>query len=363
MATSSDLLNLDEYENAARAVLPQAVYDYYAGGADDEVTLRENRAAFARYALRPRVLVDTSAVDTTLQLFDQRLAGPVLIAPTAFQKLANIEGELATARAAAQYGTVYIASTVSTTSIESITAAAPNSNIWLQLYVFRDRELTRDLVLRAQNAGCRALCLTVTVPVQGKRERDARNRFSLPAGVEMANFSGLRQANLPESRGSALEMFIAREFDGSLTWSAVEWLASISKLPILLKGISHPDDAELAIEHGAAGIIVSNHGGRQLDSAIATLDALPAVADAVDGRVPVLIDGGIRRGTDVIKALALGATATLIGRPILWGLAVGGQAGVESVLTLLHDEVARATALCGLRDPAAAAPDLLSRVS
>ena len=363
MTTPSDLLNLDEFENAARAVLPQAVYDYYAGGADDEVTLRENRAAFARYALRPRVLVDTSAVDTTTQLFDQRLTGPVLIAPTAFQKLANIEGELATARAAAQYGTVYIASTVSTTSIENITAAAPASNIWLQLYVFRDRELTRDLVQRAETAGCRALCLTVTVPVQGKRERDARNRFSLPAGVEMANFSGLRQASLPESKGSALEMFIAREFDGSLTWSAVEWLASISKLPILLKGICHPDDAELAVEHGAAGIIVSNHGGRQLDSAIATLDALPAVADAVDGRVPVLIDGGIRRGTDVIKALALGATATLIGRPILWGLAVGGQAGVEAVLGLIHDEVARATALCGLCEPAAAAPDLLSRVS
>ncbi len=362
MSAAPDLLNLDEYERAARETLPAAVYDYYAGGAGDESTLRENRAAFARYALRPRVLVDVSTIDTSVELLGARIASPVLIAPTAFQKLAHKDGELAAVRAAATQRTPYVASTLATTPIEAISAAAPDSNIWFQLYVFRDREITRDLVQRAENAGCRALCLTVTVPVQGKRERDARNRFALPAGIEMANFSGLRQAHLPESRGSGLEAFIAREFDGSLTWSAVEWLASISSLPILLKGICHPQDAALAVDHGVAGLIVSNHGGRQLDSAIATLDALPAIADAVDGRLPVLVDGGVRRGTDVVKALALGATATLIGRPILWGLAVGGQEGVEAVLSMLHHEVARAAALCGLRSLNEASPDLLSRI-
>jgi 4-hydroxymandelate oxidase len=362
MSAPPNLLNLDEFELAARTVLPQAVYDYYAGGAEDEVTLRENRAAFARYALLPRVLVDVSRIDSTVELLGERIAGPLLIAPTAFQKLAHIDGELATARAAAQRNTPYIASTVSTTPIEAITAAAPGSNIWLQLYVFRDREITRELVQRAEKSGCRALCLTVTVPVQGKRERDARNRFSLPDGIEMANFSGLRQAQLPESRGSRLEAFISREFDDSLSWSAVEWLASISSLPILLKGICHPLDAAIAVDSGVAGVIVSNHGGRQLDSAIATLDALPAVADAVDGRIPVLLDGGIRRGSDVLKALALGAVAALIGRPVLWGLAVGGQAGVDAVLGLLLDEVARVSALCGLRSPTQASPDLLSRL-
>jgi 4-hydroxymandelate oxidase len=341
-------LNLEELEQAARSVLPQPVYDYYAGGAEDEQTLRANRKAFSRYVLRPRVLVDVSRVNPAIELFGTPLSAPVLIAPTAFQRLAHADGEVATVRAAAARGTVYVASTVSTTPIEQITAAAPDATVWFQLYVFRDREITRDLVARAESAGCRSICLTVTVPVQGKRERDARNQFALPAGIELANFTGLRQSHLPGSAGSGLDAFIGREFDPSLTWDALDWLAGISRLPVLVKGITHPLDARAAVERGAAGIIVSNHGGRQLDSAIATLDALPEVVEAVDGRVPVLMDGGVRRGTDVLKAIALGAHATLIGRPILWGLACSGQAGVEGVLTLLEEEIVRTLALCGL---------------
>jgi 4-hydroxymandelate oxidase len=349
VTSARDLLNLEEYEARARDLLPHEVYDYYAGGAEDEQTVRANRAAFARYVLRPRVLVDVSSVDTRIELLGSQVNSPILIAPTAFQRLAHPEGEIATARAAAAQGSIYVASTVATTAIEEIASAAPDTTLWFQLYVFRDRGITRSLVERAQAAGCKALCLTVTVPVQGKRERDIRNRFGIPANVDLANFRGLQQSQLPPTTGSSLEYFIAREFDPTLDWQAVEWLASISTLPILIKGIAHPADAKKAVEHGARGVIVSNHGGRQLDCAIATLDALPAVVDAVAGRIPVLIDGGIRRGTDVIKALALGARATLIGRPALWGLAVAGEAGVGSVLAMLQNEVARSLALCGLR--------------
>jgi 4-hydroxymandelate oxidase len=354
-------LNLHELEEAARGLLPQPVFDYYAGGAEDEETLRANRRAFSRYVLRPRVLVDVSKVDPSIELLGHKTAAPVLIAPTAFQRLAHADGEIATVRAAAARGAICVASTVSTTPIERITAAAPDATVWFQLYVFRDRAITRELVERAASAGCSAICLTVTVPVQGKRERDARNRFALPAGIELANFSGLQQAQMPTGQGSALEVFIAREFDASLTWDALDWLAGISPLPVFVKGVTHPLDAQQAVESGAAGVIVSNHGGRQLDSAIPTLDALPEVVEAVDARVPVLMDGGIRRGSDVLKAIALGASATLIGRPVLWGLACGGQAGVEGVLAIIQDEVARTMALCGLTRVRDVTSDLIQR--
>ena len=338
--------NLAEYEAAARAVLPGQVYDYFAGGADDETTLRWNREAYRRLLLRPRVLVDVNRVDTSVELLGERLALPVLLAPTAFQRLAHPDGELASARAAAAAGTLLVASTLATYPLEAIAGAA-EGRLWLQLYVFRDRALTRELVERAERAGCRAICLTVTVPVQGNRERDARNAFRLPDGVEMANFAGLRQARFPSVTASGLDAFIAREFDPALTWEAVAWLRSITTLPVVLKGVTAAEDAVLAVEHGAAAIVVSNHGGRQLDGAEPTLWALPRVADAVAGRVPVLVDGGIHRGTDVLKALCLGARAVLIGRPYLWGLAVGGRAGVERVLALVRAELERALALMG----------------
>ena len=352
--------NLDGYEEAARSALPLPVYDYYAGGAEDEVTLRANRAAFERFHLRPRVMVDVSRVDPSVELLGERLAFPVALSPAAFQRLAHPEGELATARAARAAGTLLITSTLSTCSVDEI-AAAGGGLLWLQLYVFRDRGLTRELVERAERAGCRAICLTVTVPVQGNRERDLRNQFRLPTGIEMANFTGLRQARFPEGvSGSGLNAFITREFDPTLTWESVSWLRSITRLPVVLKGVVTPEDAVLGVEHGAAGIIVSNHGGRQLDGAEPTLLALPRVADAVADRVPVMVDGGIRRGTDVVKALCLGARAVLIARPYLWGLAVGGAQGVERVLALLRGEVERTLALLGRPSPRALGRDLLT---
>ena len=353
------LQNLADYEEAARQLLTRPAYDYYAGGAEDELTLRWNRAAFRRYMLRPRVLVDVATVDTAVTLLGERLSLPVVLAPAAFQRLAHADGELATARAARAAGTVLIASTLSTYTIEEIRAAA--GRCWLQLYVFRDRSITRALVERAEAAGCSAICLTLTVPVQGNRERDSRNRFALPDGVEMANFLGGVQAGFPEADGSRLNAFIGREFDPTLTWESVAWLRSITTLPILLKGIMTPEDAALAVEHGAAGVIVSNHGGRQLDGVEPTLVALPRVAAAVAGRIPVLVDGGVRRGADVVKALCLGASATMIARPFLWGLTVAGQQGVEDVLRLLRTEIARTMALLGrpavrLLDESAIAP-------
>ena len=344
-ATPLTLRNVAQYEEAARALLTPAIYDYYAGGAEDERTLRWNEAAFRQFALRPRVLVDVGRIDPSVELLGDRLAYPVLLAPTAFQRLAHPDGELATARAAAAAGTVFVSSTLSTFTIEEIAAAT--QRLWLQLYVFRDRAITRSLVERAEAAGCQAISLTVTVPVQGNRERDAHNRFALPAGIEMANFTGLRQSRFPEAEASRLNAFIDEEFDPSLSWRDVEWLRSITKLPIVLKGIMAPEDGVLAVEHGVAAVVVSNHGGRQLDSGEPTLFALPRIADAIGGRIPVLMDGGVRRGTDVVKALCLGATAVMIARPYLWGLAIGGQRGVADVLGLLRAEVERTLALLG----------------
>ena len=344
-ATPLTLRNVAQYEEAARALLTPAIYDYYAGGAEDELTLRWNEAAFRQFALRPRVLVDVSRIDPSVELLGDRLAFPVLLAPTAFQRLAHPDGELATARAAAAAGTVFVSSTLSTFTIEEIAAAT--QRLWLQLYVFRDRAITRSLVERAEAAGCQAISLTVTVPVQGNRERDAYNRFALPPGIEIANFTGLRQSRFPDADASRLNAFIDQEFDPSLSWRDIEWLRSITKLPIVLKGIMAPEDGVLAVDHGAAAVVVSNHGGRQLDSGEPTLFALPRIADAIGGRIPVLMDGGVRRGTDVVKALCLGATAVMIARPYLWGLAIGGQRGVADVLGLLRAEVERTLALLG----------------
>lgn len=347
MGSSSGPINLTEVEALAREALPPDVYDYYRGGAEDERTLRLNRAAYRRWLLRPRRLVDVSSPDLEVEIFGERLSSPVGLAPTAFQKLAHSEGELATARAARSAGALMIASTLSTTPIEEI-AEARDGPTWLQLYVFNNRELSLELVRRAEACGCTAVCVTVDVPVQGKRERDDRNRFRLPEGVEMANFRGLEQAAMPEEHeGSGLAAFIHREIDPSLTWEAVRWLADRTDLPVVVKGILTAEDAEHAVESGARGIVVSNHGGRQLDGAVPTLLALPEVVASVRGRVPVLVDGGVRRGSDVVKALALGARAVLVGRPYLWGLAWGGREGVATVLEILRDEVERTLCLVG----------------
>jgi 4-hydroxymandelate oxidase len=339
-------VNLHEFEEAARALLPRPSFDYIAGGAGDEQTVRANREAFARRRLLPRVLtgVTQPRIDTTV--LGQRIELPVLLAPTAFHQLAHPDGEQASARAACACGTIFVGSTASTYPLEEV---APHCGPWwFQLYVFKDRDVTRRLVERAEGAGARALVLTVDTPLAGRREADERNRFTLPEGVGWANLLESGYKAMPvAAEGSTLGSYITASFENALSWDHLDWLSSITSLPIIPKGILHPEDARLAVEHGCPAVIVSNHGGRQLDSAIATLDALPAVVDAVGDRAEVLLDGGVRRGTDVIKAIALGARAVLLGRPYLWGLAVGGEAGARRVLDLLAAEIARDLVLCG----------------
>ncbi|MCI0397578.1 MAG: alpha-hydroxy-acid oxidizing protein [Chloroflexi bacterium] len=334
-------INLSDYERAAQEKLPPEIYDYYAGGANDEMTVQENRSAYSRIRLQYRVLRDVSRRSLATAVLDHPLSLPILIAPTAFHCLAHPEGELATARAAARAGTIMIASMAATTAVEEVaqaSAAIPGApRPWLQLYILPDRGFTTEMVRRAEAAGCGALVLTVDSPVFGQRERDIRHRFhELPNGLSLANFTAAGGARPPQL-----------EFKADLTWQDVSWLRATTNLPILLKGIVHPADACLALAHGADGVIVSNHGGRQLDTAVATIEVLPEIVDAVAGRLPILVDGGVRRGTDVLKALALGAAAVAIGRPVLWGLAVAGEAGVSSVLELLRRELDLAMALCG----------------
>jgi 4-hydroxymandelate oxidase len=341
-------INLFEYERLANQYLSQMALDYYASGAWDEITLRDNRAAFERYKLRPRMLVDVSQRDLSTQILGQSLELPILIAPMAFQCLAHPEGEIATAKAAAKMGTAMVLSTLATKSIEEVTSAGNHTPQWFQLYVHRDRALTRTLVERAYAAGFQALCLTVDAPLLGKRERDTRNQFVLPQGMELANLATLTDLEISYKPGeSGLFAYFLEQLNPALTWKDLEWLQSLSPLPLVVKGILRGDDALRAVEHGAKAVIVSNHGGRQLDGAIATIDALSEVVAAVGDKAEVLVDGGIRRGTDVLKALALGAKAVLLGRPVLWGLAVGGEAGVRHVLELLRDELDLAIALSG----------------
>jgi len=327
--------------------MERAFYDYYAGGAEDELTLAANRGAFSEVFLRPRVLVDVSRIETSGSVLKSPVSMPVLIAPTAFHRLAHPDGELATARAAGTARTLMVASTIATYTLEEIAREATGP-LWYQLYVYKDRSLARNLIQRAEAAGYRALCLTVDTPQLGSRERDVRNKFTLPAGIRMRNFddAGLDVATL----GDSFHSYALRQLDGSLTWDAIEWLRGETRMPLVLKGIIAAEDAALAAARGVDGIIVSNHGGRQLDGTEATLRALPRVVDAVAGRAEVYMDGGVRRGTDVLKALALGARAVLVGRPCLWGLAAAGEEGVARVLEMFRQELTLAMALCGCPD-------------
>ncbi|MGH8906537.1 MAG: alpha-hydroxy acid oxidase [Egibacteraceae bacterium] len=346
----------DELEQQARDRLTRTAYDYFAGGADDELTLADNVAAWRRLRLRPHVLRDVSKVSTETTVLGTPVAAPVLVAPMAYQRLAHDEGERATARGAAEAGTIMIVSTLSTVSLEDVAAAAPRATRWFQLYVRLDRRLTEELITRAVAAGYRALVFTVDVPVLGLRRRDERNRFCLPPGMAMANFG---ETPLKVD-GSGLAVYTDDEIQPALTFADIERLSGLCDLPVLVKGVLRGDDARVCVDAGAAGIIVSNHGGRQLDTAIATADALPEIVDAVAGEAEVLVDGGIRRGTDIVKALALGAQAVLVGRPVLWGLTIGGADGVRAVLGALSDEFARALALCGTPSVGEVTPDLLA---
>jgi 4-hydroxymandelate oxidase len=354
------MLTVDDFEQAARAALPKMAYDYYRSGADDERTLRENRRAFRRWEIWYRVLVDVSRRELATTVLGAAVESPILIAPTAYHRLACPEGELATARAAAAAGTIHVLSTLATTRLEDVAAASPGPK-WFQLYVHKDRGLTRSLVERAQAAGYRALVLTVDAPLLGRRLADERNVFTLPDGLTMANLIDPGALGSTVEERSALAKYVAARHDASLTWDDVAWLRELSPLPLLVKGIVRPDDAVRAVESGVQGIVVSNHGARQLDGSPASIDALPGVCAAVAGRVPVLMDGGIRWGTDVLKALALGATAVLVGRPILWGLAVGGEQGAARVLEILRNELSMAMALAGCASIADIKGDLVKR--
>ena len=344
-ASDETLITLSDFRRAARRRLTTMAWDYFRSGADAQATLRANRRAFSRWEIWPRVLVDVAARDLSTTVLGARLSMPVLVAPTAYQKLAHPDGEPATARAAAAAGTLMCVATLATTSLEEV-AAAVDGPRWFQLYVHRDRGLTRALVERAHAAGYGALVVTCDTPLLGRRLADARNGFRLPPPLTMANLVDTALASAGGD-GSALEHYFAARHDASFCWRDLDWLRSLSPLPLVLKGILRADDAARAAAAGCAAVIVSNHGARQLDGAPASLDALPEVAAATGDRLEVLFDGGIRWGTDVLKALALGARAVLLGRPILWGLAVGGEAGVRRVLEIVRDELSRAMALSG----------------
>ena len=354
-------VNLLDMELLARERLSHMTWDYYAGAAEDELTLESNRAAWGELELRYRVLTGVGDRDLSTTVCGQRVGWPVLVAPTAFHGLACDEAELATARATAASDTAMVLSTLSNTGVEDVIAAAGDAPVLFQLYVYRDRGRTEELVDRVVEAGAQALVLTVDAPVWGRREADQRNRFSLPDGLGIANLGGDATGDLPHDvDGSGLAAYVMSFFDPDLGWKDVEWLRSLTDLPILVKGLVRGDDAAHAVSAGASGVVVSNHGGRQLDGAIATARALPDVVDAVGDRAEVLVDGGIRRGTDVVRALALGARAVMLGRPVLWGLAVDGQQGVEDVLSMLRTELDISVALCGARTPAGLGPDLIA---
>jgi isopentenyl diphosphate isomerase/L-lactate dehydrogenase-like FMN-dependent dehydrogenase len=325
-------INVWDYERLAEERLDANAHAYFAGGAGDEVTLRENVAALERRKLRPRVLVDVGGGTTATTVLGTEISLPVLIAPVALQRMAHPEGELATARAAAAAGTIMCLSTAATARPAEVAAAAPGAPRWFQVYVFEDRGITEELVAEAVENGYGALVLTVDAPFLGRRERDLRIDFKIPEGL------------VPSGN------IFTEGFDLGLSWRDLEWLAGYG-LPVVVKGLITAEDARLACEHGAAAVVVSNHGGRQLDSVSATVDALEEVVDAVEGRIEIYLDGGIRRGTDVLKALALGAGAVLVGRAMVWGLAVEGEAGVARVLRLLQDEIRLGLALLGCRSP------------
>ena len=355
---AQDPTSLEEIERRARDVLDPAVYAFFAGGAGEERALAANRAAFDRRVLRPRVLVDVAERTTVASVLGKDVPVPVLVAPVGFQTLLHPDGELATARATARCETVMCVSTISEASPAEVAAAAPGARLWYQVYCLRDRDLTADLIRQAVDAGFEAIVLTVDGPVLGRRPRALEAGFRMPEGFLVrgtAGAAGRREA------ASAAEL--AGLVDASLTWADLESIASTAGLPLILKGILTGADAALACDHGAAAIIVSNHGGRQLDAAPASLDALPEVVAAVGDRAEVLFDGGIRRGTDVLVALALGARAVLVGRAAMWGLAEGGEAGVERALRLLGDELDNALALCGCRAASEAEPSMVGRAA
>jgi 4-hydroxymandelate oxidase len=335
---ASRYLQVDDYEPVAKAKLDPEVYDYYAGGAGDERTLEENLRSFGRWVLRPRVLRGSGSPDPSTELLGTHVSSPVLVAPWAYQGRAHPDGERGTVRAAARAGTIAVVSSTAVDDLEGI-AAASDGPKWWQLYLFADPRLSADMLGRVVASGYQAICWTVDFPVAGLRHRDTRSGFVMPFGISDADYS----------------------YQPNMTWDHLTFIREHAPgLPVLVKGVLTAEDAAIAVEHGVDGIVVSNHGGRQLDSCPASLDALPEVVEVVAGRVPVLMDGGVRRGTDVLKAIALGAAAVLVGRPVVWGLAADGEDGVAGVLEILRAEVENAMALTGCLTVAEIGPELVA---
>ena len=348
-------VNLHDLQAMAEQRLTEQAYNYVAGGSGDEHTLRWNTEAWARLRLAPHFLVDVSSIDTRLTLLGHDLDFPVLLAPTAAHRLYHPDGELETVRGASAAATLYVQSTLATVGVTEVGAAATGP-WWFQVYIQRDRDFTRELVARAEDAGASALVLTIDLPVLGARDTDRRNSLGLPAGIDYVNLRGL--AVVPDPLPPERRVYNPH-LDPTVTWADLDWLASVARVPVLVKGVLRADDARRCLDHDVAGVIVSNHGARNLDTVPPTADALPGVVAAVEGRLPVLVDGGIRRGTDVAKALVLGATAVLVGRPYVWGLAVYGADGVRLVVDLLRTELELAMGLLGAPTLADLTPDLL----
>lgn len=361
-AYSSEDLQLDriasvnEFDALARARLPRMAYDYVAGGVGNEVTLHANLDSWDRIKVRPRILVDVSHIDTRIRLFDQELAHPILLAPTAYHRLFHPEGELETVRGAAASHSTLVASSFATTTIEDMAKAAP-ATLWFQLYVESDHGVTKALVQRAEAAGCKAICVTVDQPVRGYRDREIRDGFALPVGVDRANLRGMGEQMTKKMYVD--DGIYTPSHDPSFTLHDLEWLCKLSRIPILAKGVMTPEAANDVIATGAAGIVVSNHGGRSVDTVPATAEVLPSIIEKVNGRVPVLVDGGIRRGTDVMKGIGMGASAVLVGRPYVFALAAAGAKGMTRAVEILTTELKMAMAMSGRPNIASIGRDII----
>jgi 4-hydroxymandelate oxidase len=340
---------LDDLEARARELLSEVAYDYYAGGAGQEVTLRANQQAWQELTIRPRVLRDVSAVDVAVDVLETRLPHPILVAPMGFHRLGHPEGELATAAAAEETGSLMVVSSRSSTELEEITRAAPGAKLWFQVYVLRDRFWTLELIARAKDAGCSALVVTGDTPFVGEKTRPSQRDFEIPEDIYMVNRSRLE----PAVENGDWQ-------DPSVTFDIIGWLREESKLPVVVKGVLRGDDAQACVAAGASAVVVSNHGGRQLDGVIATARALAEVAQAVGESGEVYVDGGIRSGLDALRALALGARAVLVGRPVLWGLVTGGRPGVRGVLERMREELEAAAALAGAASISEITRDLIA---
>ena len=350
---NSILISVEDYHKKAKEILPKKIYDYFKSGADDESTLFHNQNDFNLLKLRPRALVDVSKIDLTTTILGEKVSSPILIAPTAMQKMCHFEGEIATAKATKKLKSLMTLSTMSTSSIEEVGKCLNGTPHWMQLYVCRDRQITLDLISKAEKSGFTALVMTVDTALLGNREADHKNEFSLPKGLELPNLPKEKSdvyLETTKKNYSQLSYFVETQIDQTLNWESVKWIKKQTKMKIILKGIVTYEDAILANEAKVDAIWISNHGGRQLDTCVSTIQALPEVIQAMkdtNSKIEVYLDGGIRRGTDVIKALALGAKAVFVGRPVLWGLTCNGEIGVYNIMQTLNSELYRGMALCG----------------